>query len=58
MKKTQVTINSLVFDLTIHDIDGEVSEVYASSNGMEIEFAYDMESMMEKLTIFAEKWGA
>lgn len=40
----------LEFTLLVHRIDGDVSEVYAKLNGCEVEFAYDLESMHEKLT--------
>lgn len=57
MQRKQLTIGALTFDLVIHSIDGEVSEVYASHNGMEIEFAYDMDEMVEKLSQFVTRWS-
>jgi hypothetical protein len=57
MQRKTLTINNLTFDLVIHSIDGEVSEVYASHNGMEIAFAYDLESIDDKLTEFVSNWS-
>lgn len=49
MTKQNIKVGEMDIELTIHTIDDEVSEVYASWDGMEIEFAYDVEDMMYKL---------
>ena len=49
MKTKLIKINEHTVKLTIHYIDDEVSEVYASIDGVELEFAYDIEDMMYKL---------
>ena len=45
METRLININGHVIKLSIHYIDNEISEVYASIDGMEIEFAYDLEDM-------------
>jgi hypothetical protein len=57
MERKTITVLGMVFDLVIHSIDGEVSEVYASHNGMEIEVAGDMDEMTDKLTQYATRWS-
>jgi len=52
MRKSTVIVNGQVIELTIHSIEEEVSEVYAYWNDQEIEFAYDLPEMMEKLNRF------
>ena len=49
MKTKLININGHTIKLSIHYIDNEVSEVYASLDGVEIEFAYDLEDMIYKL---------
>ena len=49
LKTKVIKINGHSIELYIHYIDNEVSEVYASIDGIENEFAYDIESMFEKL---------
>ena len=49
MKTKLININGHTIQLSIHYIDNEVSEVYASLDGVEIEFAYDLEDMVHKL---------
>ena len=49
METRLININGHTIKLNIHYIDDEVSEVYASLDGIEIEFAYDIDSMIEKL---------
>ena len=49
METKIININGYTIKLSIHYIDDEISEVYASLDGMEIEFAYDLEDMMYKL---------
>ena len=44
-----INVNGNTITLVIHEEDGEVSEVYAMLDGMELEFAYDIEDMMYKL---------
>ena len=39
-------------EFIIHDIDGEVSEVYVVWNDMEIVFDYDIDGAMEKTEAF------
>lgn len=51
MTKQMMIINGQSVELTIHMIEGEVSEVYAVYNGQEIEFAYDLDEMSEKLSV-------
>ena len=49
METRLIKINGHVIKLNIHYIDNEISEVYASIDGIEIEFAYDLEDMIYKL---------
>ena len=49
MRKEMVKVGAYDIGLTIHEIEGEVSEVYAYWNNLEIDFAYDLEEMIEKL---------
>ncbi len=49
METKLININGHTIKLSIHYIDNEVSEVYASLDSMEIEFAYDLEDMLCKL---------
>lgn len=49
METKVININGHTIKLTIHYIDNEISEVYASLDGMELEFAYDLEDMIYKL---------
>ena len=44
-----IEINGHKITLNIHEEDGEISEVYAMLDGMELEFAYDIEDMIYKL---------
>lgn len=48
MKKT-ININGYTIEIIAYEQDGEISEVYAMLDGMELEFAYDMEDMIYKL---------
>ena len=50
MKSKKVVIHGQEVELVIHFYKGEEAEVYAIHDGVEIEFAYDVESMIEKLT--------
>ena len=52
MKKYITTIKGETVNITVHFIDGDVAEVYATWDGMEIAFAYDLESMSEQLDLF------
>ena len=49
METKTIEINGYTIKLSIHYIDNEVSEVYASLDGVELEFAYDLENMLYKL---------
>ena len=49
METRLIKINGHVIKLNIHYIDNEISEVYASIDDVEIEFAYDLEDMICKL---------
>lgn len=44
-----ININGYDITLVTYEQDGEVSEVYAMLDGMELEFAFDIEDMMYKL---------
>ena len=44
-----ININGYEITTLTYEQDGEVSEVYAMLDGMELEFAYDMEDMIYKL---------
>ena len=43
------TSRGVEYRILIHRIDGEVSEVYAYLGDYEIEFAYDLDEMIDKL---------
>ena len=49
MYKEQMIVNGIVVMLTVHLIEDEIAEVYATWDDTEIAFAYDLEEMQEKL---------
>ena len=48
-----VTINNVTFRLAIHLLDGEISEVYAFHDDLEIFMAYDLNDMYLKLRTYS-----
>jgi hypothetical protein len=57
MTKFTINVHGYAVDLTAHEIDGEVSEVYATWNDQEIAFGYDFEDIIEKLDNFFKRWA-
>jgi hypothetical protein len=52
MQKHDILFNGYPITLTIHEYDGEIEEIFADWNGMEIGSAIDMISMFEELSAF------
>ena len=52
MIKTRISVNGEEVELVIHDIEGDISEVYAYWNDDEILFAYSLDEMNERLARF------
>lgn len=54
---TTIKVHGYTVDLSIHEIDGEVAEVYATWDGQEVAFGYDLEDITEKLDNFFKRWA-